>query len=154
MKLARASCLRVLWAAALLAVAGCGTKESAEGDQDEAAPSLPARAARTLRAAPEYKAIEGTEGGLRQATLYSQRLRTSGSTFEVRSLLLLPKKSALPAEREALYEVLTGEVESESGDQRQLHKIGDLWMVSKGARVTVQAKGEIAVLRAIVVSAK
>jgi hypothetical protein len=153
MKRSRASSLAVL-AATLLAIAGCETKGSSEGDQDEAAPSLPARAARTLRAAPEYTAIEGTAGGLRQATLYSQKLRASGSTFEVRSLLLLPKKSALPADSETLYEVLTGEVESESGDARQLHKIGDLWIVSKGKRVAVRATGEIAVLRAIVVSAK
>jgi hypothetical protein len=35
-----------------------------------------------------------------------------------------------------------------------LFLVGDLWIVSKGARMTVQAMGEIEVLRAIVVSVK
>jgi uncharacterized cupin superfamily protein len=68
--------------------------------------------------------------------------------------VLLPKKSALPADRETLYEIVSGQVESESGNERKLHRAGDLWMVAKGQRVTLRAKGEVAVLRAISVSGK
>lgn len=154
MKPSRVLGVVLLCGVGLLLMVGCGAKESAETAEDEEAPSLPARGEQKLRVAPEYKTVEGTEGALRQATLYSQKLPSLGSTLEVRSVLLLPKKSALPADRETLYEVLAGEVESESGDERKSHGTGDLWMVSKGARVTLRAKGEIAVLRAIAVSGK
>jgi hypothetical protein len=67
---------------------------------------------------------------------------------------MLPKRSAISADRETLYEVLRGEVVSESGEERKTHGIGDLWIVNKGARVTLKAKGEIAVLRAIALAGK
>ena len=116
--------------------------------------TLPAAAAQKLRVAPEYKVVEGTEGALRQATLYAQKVRSLGMMLEVRSLVLLPKKTSMPADRETLYEVITGAVESENGEEHTSHRTGDLWMVSPNARVTVKAQGEIAVLRAIAVSGK
>jgi hypothetical protein len=67
---------------------------------------------------------------------------------------MLPKRSAISADRETLYEVLRGEVVSESGEERKTHGTGDLWIVGKGARVTLKAKGEIAVLRAIALAGK
>lgn len=154
MKPSRVLHLALLWGIGLLVMAGCGAKDSAEIAEDQAAPSLPARGAQRLRVAPEYKTVEGTKGAMRQATLYAQKVPSLGSKLEVRSVLLLPKTSALPADRETLYEVLAGEVESESGNERKSHGTGDLWMISKGAHVTLRAKGEIAVLRAIAVSGK
>jgi hypothetical protein len=144
----------LLCGVALLLLAGCQTKEPVETAEDEEAPSLPARGEQKLRVAPEYKAVEGTEGALRQATLFAQKVPSLGAALEVRSVLLLPKKSALPADRETLYEVLRGEVVSESGEERKTHGTGDLWIVNKGARVTLKAKGEIAVLRAIALAGK
>lgn len=154
MKPSRGLHVALLLGAGLLWMVGCGAKESSETAEDEAAPSLPARGAQKPRVAPEYKTVEGTEGGIRQATLYKQKVPSLDSTLEIRSLLVLPKKSALLTDRETLYEVLRGEVESESGDERKPHGTGDLWMVSKGVRVTLKAKGEIAVLRTISVSGK
>lgn len=153
MKTSRVLHVALLLGVSVLWMSGCGSK-GAETAEDEAAPSLPAPNAQPRRTAPEYKTVEGTEGGIRQATLYAQKVPSLGSTLEVRSVLVLPKKSALLADRETLYEVLRGEVESVSGDERKSHGTGDLWMVSKGARVTLRAKGEIAVLRAISVSGK
>lgn len=144
----------LLCGVALLLLAGCQGKEPVETAEDEEAPSLPARGEQKLRVAPEYKAVEGTEGALRQATLFAQKVPSLGAALEVRSVLLLPKKSALPADRETLYEVLRGEVVSESGEERKTHGTGDLWIVNKGARVTLKAKGEIAVLRAIALAGK
>jgi hypothetical protein len=153
-KISRAMRLAPLAVVGLLTIAGCGAGNTGETGQDEEAPGLPARPVQKLRVAPEYRAVEGTEGALRQATLYSQKLPTVGATFEVRSVVLSPRMSPLPADRETLYEVLAGQVESQSGGERQLHSIGNLWMVSPGERWTVKAKGEVAVLRAIVISAK
>jgi hypothetical protein len=144
----------LLCGVALLLLAGCQAKEPVETAEDEEAPSLPARGEQKLRVAPEYKAVEGTEEALRQATLFAQKVPSLGAALEVRSVLLLPKKSPLPADRETLYEVLRGEVVSESGEERKTHGIGDLWIVNKGARVTLKAKGEIAVLRAIALAGK
>jgi hypothetical protein len=93
---------------------------------------LPARPAQKLRIAPEYRVVEGTEGALRQATLFSQKAPTVRATFEVRSIVLSPRMSPLPADRETLYEVLAGQVESQNGDEHQSHSIGNLWMVSAG----------------------
>jgi len=144
----------LLCGVALILLAGCQAKEPLETAEDSEAPSLPARGEQKLRVAPEYKAVEGTEGALRQTTLFTQKVPSLGAALEVRSLLLLPKKSALPADRETLYEVLRGEVVSESGEERKTHGTGDLWLVNKGARVTLKAKGEIAVLRAIALAGK
>jgi hypothetical protein len=154
MKPSRVLQLTLVWGLGLLLTVGCTAREPAETGEDEEAPSLPARGAQKLRAAPQYKAVEGTEGAVRQATLYAQKVKSLGSTLEVRSIVVLPKKATMPVDRETLYEVVAGEVETESGDERKSHATGDLWMVSKGARVTLRAKGEIAVLRAIAVSGK
>jgi hypothetical protein len=154
MKSSRIFFLALLCSAGLIGVAACGTRESAETGQDEDAPGAPARPAQRLRAPLEYGTVEGSDGALRQAILYSQKLPSLGSTLEIRSMLLLTKRAALPADRETLYEVLAGEVESEGDGGRKSHATGDLWMVAKGARVTVKAKGEMAVLRAIAAPGK
>jgi hypothetical protein len=144
----------LLCGVALLLLVGCPAKEPVETAEDEEAPSLPGRGEQKLRVAPEYKVVEGTEGALRQATLFTQKVPSLGAALEVRSVLLLPKRSAIPADRETLYEVLRGEVVSESGEERKTHGSGDLWIVGKGARATLKAKGEIAVLRAIALAGK
>jgi len=144
----------MLCGVAVLLLGGCQAKEPVEAAEDEEAPNLPARGEQKLHRAPEYKSVEGTEGALRQATLFTHKVPTLGAALEVRSVLLLPNKTALPTDRETLYEVLRGEVVSESGEERKMHGAGDLWIVSKGARVTLKAKGEIAVLRAIALAGK
>src|ERR1700741_3470728 len=144
----------LLCGVALLLLVGCQANEPVEAAEDEEAPRLPARGEQKLRVAPEYKGVEGTEGALRQTTLFTQKVPSLGAALEVRSVLLLPKGSAIPAGRETLYEVLRGEVVSESGEERKTRGTGDLWIVGKGARVTLKAKGEIAVLRAIALAGK
>jgi hypothetical protein len=140
----------LFFAGSLLLLAGCTTTESDE----EEAPAEPARHAQKLRAPLEYQAVEGTQGALRQATLYSQKVPSLASTLEVRSMILLPRDSVYPADRETLFEVLTGEVLTVNGDERKAHPTGDIWLVAKGSRVTFKAKGEIAVLRAISLASK
>jgi hypothetical protein len=134
----------------LLLLAGC---RSTENDEEEA-PVEPARHAQKLRPPLEYQAVEGSQGGLRQATLYSQKVSSLGTSLEVRSMILLPRDSRLPADRETLLEVLTGDVLTVNGDERKAHPTGDIWLVAKGSRVTLKAKGEIAILRAISLAPK
>jgi len=138
-----------------LLLLGCQAREAAEPAQDEAAPTLPLRTAHKLRSPPEYVAVTGTEGRLRRATVFSEKVPTVGAAIEVHSLVVLPKRPVLlPSDRQSLYEVVSGEVDSDTGSERTVHRTGDLWMVDTGARVSVRAKGELAVLRAIVVSGK
>lgn len=144
----------LLCTAALFLLPGCGSTESQETAEDEEAPALPLRPPQKLRIAPEYKAVEGTEGAMKQATLYAGKIPSLKAALEVRSLVLLPRKALLPADRETLYEVLRGDVESESGGDRKTHGAGDLWVVSRGVHITVKAKGEVAVLRAISLAGK
>jgi hypothetical protein len=138
------------FAGILLFSAGCATTENDE----EQAPSEPARHAQKLRAPLEYQPVEGTQGVLRQAALYSQKVPSLNANLEVRSILLLPRESAFPADRETLLEVLAGDVLAVNGEERKAHPTGDIWLVGKGARVTLKAKGEIAVLRAISLNTK
>ena len=140
-----ACCLGV---AALL---GCARQEAAESTQDEAAPNLPARSERQLREAPQYVVVSGTQGALRQATLFVFKSPSVASTFEVRSLAVTAKGAELSSDRETLYEVLSGEVEAGSANARRLHRTGDLWLVDPKISVVLRARGEIAVLRAITV---
>ena len=153
MNTARVISVALTCGAALL-LFGCEAREDSEPAQDEAAPTMPTRGAHELRKPPEYVAV-GSEGHLRQATLFSQSVPTLGAVVEVHSLVVLPKRSALlPSDRQSLYEVLGGQVESENGSERKVYRTGDVWMVNAGERVSVRAKGELAVLRAIVIFGK
>lgn len=140
----------LLIAGSLLLVGGCGTTDT----EEEVAPAEPARHVQKLRPPLEYQAVEGTQGLLRQATLYSQNVPPLAATIEVRSILVSPRESVLPTDRETLLEVLTGDVLTIDGSQRKAHPTGDIWLVGKGSRVTLKAKGEIAVLRAISLASK
>ena len=141
---------RLYWAllGATGLVLGCTAQNPIEAGQDEDAPNLPARSVHKLREPPHYTAIAGTEGALREATLFSFKPSSLATTLEVHSLVVNAKGSELSSDRETLYEVVSGTVEAGSGDQRRLHKTGDLWLAPPG-KLTLRAKGELAALRAI-----
>lgn len=139
----------LLLGSALLLLAGC-----AKTEVDEEAPAEAVRHAQKLRPPVEYRTVEGTQGALRQAVLYSQKVPALTTDLEVRSMLLFPREATLPSERETLVEVRAGEVWAVSGTERKSHPTGDIWMVGKGSHVTLKAKGEIAVLRTISLAAK
>lgn len=138
-----------LFGGALLLVGGCARTED-----EEVAPQEPARHAQKLRAPLEYRAVEGTNGALRQAVLFSQKVPALATDLEVRSMLVLARESALPTDRETLLEVRAGEVWTITGDERKAHPTGDIWLVRKGSHVTLKAKGEIAVVRIISLASK
>lgn len=140
----------LLLAVALLLLAGCAKTEVDE----EVEPSEPVRHPQKLRPALEYRPVEGTNGALRQAVLFSQKVPALANDIEIRSMLLLPREVAFPADREALVEVRAGEVTAIDGKERKDHPTGDMWLVARGSHVTVKAKGEIAVLRAISLTSK
>lgn len=142
--------LLLLFGGALLLVVGCAQTEVDE----EVAPTEPVRHAQKLRPPLEYRAVEGTNGGLRQAVLYLQKVPALAAELEVRSMLVLPRESVFPADRETLVEVRTGEVLTISGDERRVHPTGDIWLVAKASHVTLKANGEMAVLRAISLASK
>lgn len=139
----------LLCVSALLSFSGCARTEV-----DEEAPQEPTSHAQKLRPPLEYHTVEGTQGALREAVLYSQRVPALATDLEVRSILVLPRESVLPADRETLVEVRAGEVWTLSGDQRKAHPTGDIWLVAKGSHVTLKAKGEMAVVRAISLASK
>jgi hypothetical protein len=134
-------------AMALLFAASCSNNE------EEPNPPETARPAPKLRAPLEYKDVGETKGALRRATLFSQKVGALAAPLEVHSLLLLPREVALPTERETLYEVRAGTVMAITGEEKKSHPTGDIWLVGKGAHVTLKAQGEIAVLRAISLAA-
>jgi hypothetical protein len=55
----------------------------------------------------------------------------------------------LPIQYEGVLEVRAGSLASFMENNRQEHRRGDMWQVAKGARGTLEASGELAVLRAI-----
>jgi hypothetical protein len=139
----------LLFGSALLLFAGC-----AKTEVDEEAPPEPVRHAQKLRPPLEYRAVEGTQGALREAVLYSQKVPALATDLEVRSMLVLARESVLPTDRETLVEVRAGEVWTVSGAERKAHPTGDIWLVGKGSHVTLKAKGEMAVVRAISLASK
>jgi hypothetical protein len=140
----------LLFSAALLVLAGCRKTDVDE----EGVPTEPVRHAQKLRPPLEYRSVEGTSGALRQAVLFSQSVPALASELEVSSMSLLPREVSFPADRETLLEVRAGEVTTIDGNDRKDHPTGDMWLVRKGSQLKVKAKGEIAVLRSISLSAK
>jgi hypothetical protein len=55
----------------------------------------------------------------------------------------------LPVEYEGVMELRAGSVATIVEGKSQPHKRGEMWEVAKGSSVTLQASGELAVLRAI-----
>ena len=130
--------------AILLVDAGCTRKES------EPTPPEPTRPAAVLRPVPQYSPVKGAEEAVREAVLVTQPLPQLRSHLEIRSIQVLAGQPvSLPAEYEGVMELRAGSVATVVEGKSQPHKRGEMWEVAKGSSVTLQASGELAVLRAI-----
>ena len=59
------------------------------------------------------------------------------------------KPVTLPGQYEGVLELRAGSLSTGVENSRQVRHRGDMWQVAKGERVTLQASGELAVVRAI-----
>ncbi len=124
--------------------AGCQKKEL------EPTPPEPVRAAAPARPTPQFNAVAGAGEEVQEARLTSQALPQLHSRLEIATMIVQAGKPiTLPMQHEGLLELRAGSVASGAGEARQVHHRGDMWQVGKGERVTLQAFGELAVVRAI-----
>ncbi len=123
---------------------GCQKKEL------EPTPPEPARVAAPARPTPQFNAVTGAGEEVQEARLTTQALPQLHSRLEIATIIVQAGKPiTLPMQYEGLLELRAGSVASGAGEARRVHHRGDMWQVGKGERVTLQAFGELAVVRAI-----
>lgn len=100
--------------------------------------------------APQFRPVAGAPEGTREATVFALGLPRVHSRLEIRTILVpAGKPVTLAAENEAVFEIRAGSASDLSeGKSRKLQR-GEVWHVSKGARITLQAAEELAVVRAL-----
>jgi hypothetical protein len=100
-----------------------------------------------------FQPVAGNEV-VRQAMLTSHALPELKSHLEIRTILVRAGDPvSLTAEHEGVFELRTGDLASvEDGKLRPMRR-GEMWQVNRGAKVTLKASGEVAVVRAIYVIA-
>jgi len=129
-------------AIALMLAGGACKRES------EPTPPELARPAILQSAPPVFNPIHGDT--IREAVLLRQPLPLLRSRLEIRTVLV---RGGVPASflatSEGVMEVRSGSVWTVIGGTRQQRQRGEMWTVPKGARVTLEGSGQVAVLRAI-----
>jgi hypothetical protein len=128
---------------AALPLAGCAGLRQAE-------PTTPPvkMPAQIRRPAPEFRPL-GTSGA-QEAVLHVEPLPALGARLEVRMIGVgQGTELLLPTDNEVALEVRTGNVVVTTDGQRVDHVAGDIFMVARGARVTIAPLGQAATLRAM-----
>lgn len=124
--------------------AGCKKKEL------EPTPPEPVRAAAPTRPTSQFKPVPGVGAEAQEAHLTTQVLPQLHSRLEIVTITVQAGKSVtLPMQYESVLELRAGSLATVTDGNRQVHRRGDMWQVAKGERVTLEASGELAVLRAI-----
>jgi hypothetical protein len=104
--------------------------------------------AQVRRPAPDFRPL-GTSGAA-EAVLHVEPLPALGARLEIRTIGVgQGTELVLPTENELALEVRTGNVAVAIDGQRTEHVAGDIFMVLRGARVTISPLGQAATLRAI-----
>jgi len=142
---------RLSWRACLLLAGsvslineGCGKKEL---EPTPAEPTLPAT---VLRPTLQFKAIASVGENAQEANLNTQVLPQLHSRLELLTIVVQAGKPVtLPMQYEGVLEVRAGSLAAGADANRVVRHRGEMWQVSKGERVTLEASGELAVLRAI-----
>src|SRR5262249_4326849 len=135
--------LTALFTIALLC-ASCARKEA------EPTPPEPVRPVQAPRPEPQFKPAKATGEAVQEAGLVNQNLPQLRSHLEIRTVVVRAGEPvSLPVENEGVLELRVGSLATVIDGQRQQHQRGEMWQVAKGSRVTLQAFGEMAVLRAI-----
>jgi len=140
-----------LWIGRFLLLAASSLFNASCGKRDlEPTPPESGRPASTTRPAPQFKAVSGVGEDIQEASLTTQILPQLHSRLEIRTLVVQAGTPViLPVQYEGILELRAGSVTTGSEKNRQTRRRGDMWQVAKGERVTLQASGELAVLRAV-----
>ena len=103
-----------------------------------------------LRAAPQFKTIEGTDGLMRETVLHSTQLPAAGARLELRTIAVQPQRTVVfaPA-HEVVLEVRSGEFELVREGNRITLRPGDQWIATRDAPSELRVLGQLGVLRAI-----
>ena len=124
--------------------AGCKKKEL------EPTPPESVRAAAPSRPPLQFKPVPGVSAQAQEAVLTTQALPQLGSRLEIVTIAVQAGKPVtVPMQHESVLELRAGSLATVTGPNRLVHHRGDMWHVVKGERVTLEAAGELAVLRAI-----
>ena len=131
---------------AFLACAGCARK----GKELEPTPAEVARPAPILRPQPEFRPIKAVGEEVREAHLTTHVLSQMHSRLDIRTVLVpAGKPTTIAMENEAVLEIRAGALSNIAGGQSQRLERGDMWHLAKGEQITLQAFGELAVVRVI-----
>lgn len=116
----------------------------------EPTPPESARPAAIVRPALQFQPVAAAPEAVKEATLTKQLLPQLHSRLEIRTMVVQAGKPVtLPMAYEGFLEVRAGSLASTvETNLKQRHR-GELWQVAKGERVTLQASGELAVVRAV-----
>jgi hypothetical protein len=134
----------LLAGATTLWFAGCKQKEL------EPTPPEPSRLVSEARPTPEFKPIAAAPQDAQESTLIAQALPQLHSRIEVRTIIIQAGKPVtLPMQYEGILELRAGSLASTADNTRLERRRGEMWQVTKGDRVTFEATGELAVVRAI-----
>ena len=103
-----------------------------------------------LRSTPQFRAIEGTEGFIREAPLFATGLALQGARIEIRTLVVRPDRVVkFSSNHDVALEVRSGEIEMTASGKRDLQRPGDQWFVPANSTSELRVVGQLAVLRAI-----
>ena len=96
---------------------------------------------------PYYSLL--TEGML-SGPVFPYQFQTVKLRVEIRNLILGHSKAAnVPIPTEIVMELREGSVITMINGQRQERTIGDFWSVDKGASLSIESPGQVAVIRAV-----
>jgi hypothetical protein len=123
---------------------GCGRKEL------EPTPPERAHTAAVMRPTLQFKKVLGAAGDVQEAGLTMLLLPRLRSRLEIQTIIVQAGKPVtLPMRYEGLMELRAGSLSTGEELHRQVRQRGEMWQVAKGERVTLEAFGELAVVRAI-----
>jgi hypothetical protein len=123
---------------------GCKQKEL------EPTPPEPTRPTAAMRPALQFKPVSGAGESVQEAHLVTQSLPQLHSRLEIATIIIQAGKPViLPMQYEGILELRAGSLATVVENNRQIHRRGDMWQIAKGDRVTLQASGELAVVRTI-----
>lgn len=132
--------------AGVISLFGAGCKQK---DLEPTPPEL-ARPAAAQRAALQFKPIRGVGEEAQQTRVTTQSLPLLRSRLEIATIIVQAGKPiTLPMPYEGVLELRTGSLATVKENGREVRGRGEMWQVAKGEPVTVQASGEVAVIRAI-----
>ena len=137
--------IRVLLACMVaLLGASCSKKEL------EPTPPEPERPAVVARPVLQFETVRGASEDVQEAKLTTLLLPQLHSRLEIRTVVVpAGKPVVLPAPYEGVLELRAGSLSTGVEGNRQVRQRGDMWQVAKGERMTLEASGELAVVRAI-----